>query len=461
MAELSKQLEKLPQILEEYRERYRVPGAALAVLSGDEVFETASGLLNKATGVSATTDSVFQIGSITKVFTTTLMMQLVEEGKVNLDTPVHEYLPEFRLADPHAWQTITVRQLLTHTSGMDGDFFLDTGRGDDCVERFVLACAALPQVHAPGEGWSYCNAGFAVAGRIIELFRGKTWDRVMREYLLDPIGNQSMGTLPEEALLQRAAVGHVIPAGERAPVPASVWALQRSNGPAGATPFGTAADLLRFARLHIAKGVTQDGARLISEESVAEMQRAQVELPLHGTVVAWGLGWMIFDWGGERVIGHDGGTIGQNSYLRLLPERGIAVALVTNGGVTQALYRRIFDHVLSELAGVHLPELPQENPEHGLDLGKYVGTYERLSQRIEITLEDGVLMERSFSLNPAAEHVAIEQPAAHLLPIDAQMMVRTFPDSKFRDTVTFMNLDAEGRPGGYFMSRLHPRVMYD
>jgi len=163
MAKLAERLEKIPELLAERVARYRVPGASLAVLCDGQSFETAAGVVNRDTGVETTTDAVFQIGSITKVFTTTLIMQLLEEGRVKLDEPVRTYLPELQLGDHEAARSVTLRHLLTHSSGIDGDFFQDTGRGDDCVERYVLACSGLGQLHRPGELFSYCNSGFACA----------------------------------------------------------------------------------------------------------------------------------------------------------------------------------------------------------------------------------------------------------------------------------------------------------
>src|SRR4051794_13761958 len=147
---------------------HRVPGAALAVLVDGEVHELATGVLHRGTGVAATVDSVFQIGSISKVYTATLVLQLAEAGGLDLDAPVLSVLPEFAVADAEATKSVTVRQLLNHTSGIDGDFFHDTGRGDDCVARYVEACARLRQNHAPGATMSYCNSGFKILGRVVE-----------------------------------------------------------------------------------------------------------------------------------------------------------------------------------------------------------------------------------------------------------------------------------------------------
>src|ERR1041384_5345473 len=159
---------------------YEVPGAALAYLHQGELTEFAAGTLNADIGVDATTDALYQIGSVSKVWTATMLMQHIEQGRFTLDTPVAELLPEFKVADAGATKTVTVRHLLTHTSGIDGDLFLDTGRGDDCVEKYVEACATLEQNHPVGATQSYCNSGFIIAGRILEVLDGKRWDDVLQ-----------------------------------------------------------------------------------------------------------------------------------------------------------------------------------------------------------------------------------------------------------------------------------------
>src|SRR5437764_5255618 len=120
-------VERLEQRLRELSAKHRVTGASLAILDGDQSIEAATGVINQETGVEVTSDTLFQIGSITKVFTTTLVMQLVDEGRVDLDAPVKTYLPEFRVADDDATESVTDRQLLDHNSGIDGDFFENTG----------------------------------------------------------------------------------------------------------------------------------------------------------------------------------------------------------------------------------------------------------------------------------------------------------------------------------------------
>jgi CubicO group peptidase (beta-lactamase class C family) len=133
---------RLQRELESLIAQHKVPGAVLGVLHEGEIHEVAAGVLNKNTGHPVTTDSVFQIGSITKVWTATVIMQLVDEGRIELDAPVRTYLPEFEVADADVTERVTVRHLLTHTSGIQGDHFEDTGRGDDCLERYTASCAS-------------------------------------------------------------------------------------------------------------------------------------------------------------------------------------------------------------------------------------------------------------------------------------------------------------------------------
>ncbi|WP_020392855.1 serine hydrolase domain-containing protein [Kribbella catacumbae] len=365
--------DRLPALLAEHA----VPGAAVGVLFGGEVIDHAAGVLSKATGVEATPDTVFQIGSITKVWTTTLVMQLVDEGKVDLDGLVRGYLPEFVLGDDAAAAVITVRQLLCHTSGFEGDIFNETGKGDDAVEKYLATLAEVSQLFPPGEMFSYNNAAFSVLGRLVEVLREKPFDTVLREHVFTPLGLKHAATDPYEAILHRAAVGHIRPAPDAEPEPAPVWALNRSMAPAGAMLAMRPRDLLAFARMHLDSGTAADGTAVLSPASVKAMQESQVNLPALGMMGdSWGLGWELFDWNGTTVIGHDGGTIGQNAFLRVVPEHGLAVTLLTNGGDVIGLYETVLGHVVKELAALDLPALPTPPATHvPVDANRVLGTY--------------------------------------------------------------------------------------
>ncbi|WNV88191.1 serine hydrolase [Umezawaea sp. Da 62-37] len=372
--------------LDALAERHHVPGAALGVLrlrpgGDDELVEVAHGVLNTRTGVEATTDSVFQIGSISKVWTATIAMQLVDEGLLDLDAPIVEVLPELRLAEPDVTKSVTMRHLLTHTSGIDGDVFTDTGRGDDCLEKYTALLADVAQNHPLGATWSYCNSGFSLAGRVIEKLTGGTWDQALRDRITTPLGLDRTVTLPEEALLHRAAVGHI----GAEWTPTTQWSLPRSLGPAGLIT-STVADVLAFARMHLTGGLAADGARVLGEASAAAMAEHQADVPEKHTLGdSWGLGWIRFDWDGRRLIGHDGNTIGQSAFLRLLPEEGLAVVLLTNGGNPRDLFGELYREVFAELAGLAVPA-PLEPPAEPVtvDVERHLGTYERAGARMEV-----------------------------------------------------------------------------
>jgi CubicO group peptidase (beta-lactamase class C family) len=436
-----------------------IAGASLAVVLGDDVREAASGVVNIDTRVEATPDSIFQIGSITKIYTATLIMQLVDAGRIDLDAPARTYLPELRFGDASAADAVTVRHLLTHTSGIDGDFFDDFGRGDDCVERYVAACERLPSLFAPGAMWSYCNAGFVVLGRIVERLTGTTWDRALRTCLLDPAGLRATVTLPEEALMFRAAAGHFLDPSlsiTRAPR----WDMPRSQGPAGSNVCATTRDLLAFARLHMDGGVAADGKQLLSPAAVCAMQEPWATLPSQPGASAdhWGLGWMLFDWSGRRVVGHDGGTIGQQSSLRLLPDERFAVALLTNtspsGGAVAEL---VMSWLFKEMFDIDVPPRPQppEQAPH-VDPAPYTGVFEKLGARTTLEVSDGALYATAANTGPLP---LPDMPPARLYPVDASLFLEAAPFPGYFTPVTFSDFDGEGHPRYMFTaSRVSRRI---
>jgi dipeptidyl aminopeptidase/acylaminoacyl peptidase len=418
--------------------KHGLPGAALGILRDDEIVQAHHGVLSTATGVEVTDDSVFQIGSISKVWTATVVMQLVDEGLLDLDAPIADVLPELKLADPVVAQKVTMRHLLTHTSGIDGDIFTDTGRGDECLERYVDQLVDARQNHPLGVTFSYCNSGFTLAGRVIEKLTGKTWDTAMRERLYTPLGLTRTGTLPEEALLHRAAVGHMTKDGKQEPAP--VWVLPRSAGPAG-TIFASTADVLAFARMHLDGGLAQDGTRVLSEASAAAMTEKQTDVPDPNALGdSWGLGWIRFGWDGRRLIGHDGNTIGQSAFLRILPEQRLAVTLLTNGDHARELYLDLFREIFAELAGIDLPQplAPAAEPP-SVDVARYTGRYERASSQLDISEGEHGLRLKMTVTGPLAELIP-EQPEVDLVPVDDSLFVCRMSENESWTSVVFYTL---------------------
>jgi CubicO group peptidase (beta-lactamase class C family) len=438
-----------------------VPAVSLGVLAGGEVTTIATGVLNLRTGVRATPDALFQIGSITKPYTATVVVRLAEQGKLDLDAPVRDVLPDFRVADPEVSAKVTPRHLLTHTSGIAGECFTDTGRGDDCLELYVEQCADLGQDVPLGATMSYCNTGYSILGRIIEVITGQVWDTAMREQLLDPLGLTHTITLPEDGLAFRLAWGHVAEPGE-APRPSPVWSpVPRSLGPAG-TICATAEDALAFLRAHLDGGVGPDGTRVLSEESVREMQRPHVDVPDRwATGAHWGLGWIVDEWDGRQVFGHDGNTGVQAARMRAVPEAGVAAVLLTNGGDTGALWRELWDDVVREQCGVAMPSWPEPadgDPAAGADA--VVGRYERYGIRVDVERDGDGLRARTSIIEPLASQLADEEEPSEAVvrPSDAGEGVFVAQSEGDDDWTPMVVFEVEGERYVHMGARAQRRV---
>ena len=260
----------------------------------------------------------------------------------------------------------------------------------------------LPNLFAPGERLSFCNYGFAMLGRITEVLTGLTWDQAIRQRVFEPLGMDHALTLPEETLKYRAAIGHVPNSGKPrenviSPMP---W-LSFGQKAAGSTATMSAADLLKFAAMHLNAGAARSGQRILSRSSVRKMQRPQVRLPKYFSrgINAWGLGWMLMRWSGKRVVGHDGGTVGQYAFLRVVPDADLAVALLTNGGDAGGLYDEVFSVLLNSLARVQVVDAPPVNENLRPDPARYVGQYSNIAGTTHITEQRGRLY---LSVEPSA-----------------------------------------------------------
>ncbi|MCC3767643.1 beta-lactamase family protein [Streptomyces sp. UNOC14_S4] len=382
-----------------------MPGACLGVLVDGEAHELAVGVLDLVTGAPMATDVLFQIASLTKPFTATLVMQLVGHGLLSLDTPVLDVLPELRLADPRAARQITVRHLLGHTSGIEGGFFPDTGGGDDCLDRYVTACAGLGQCHPVGATVSYCHSGYVLIGRIVERVTGQVWDSALRERLLDPLGLRHTVTLPAQTRGLRLSPGH---AGDfDAPY---VWRLEppRSAGPGGGIRT-TVADLLAFAHAHL-----HDGAGIMPCALAAAMRAPYAKVPDHWTAEHRGLGWLRYGWGGREVYGHAGHGPGQYAFLYLVQDRRLAIALLTNGGDSLALRTDLCGALLDELAGLTIPRLVVPPSPPDVDVVPLTGTYRNILSVVRVEADRNGL--RAFPRYASA--IAAFQPRrTRLVPV--------------------------------------------
>ncbi|HEV7761981.1 MAG TPA: serine hydrolase domain-containing protein [Acidimicrobiales bacterium] len=452
---------RLEQLLAERADAYGVPGAVAGVLLDDELILVAWGVANVSTGVEVTTDTLFQIGSITKIYTATLLSQVAGAGVVSLDEPVRAQLQEFAVADPGATLEITPRHLLAHTSGMHGDHLIDTGWNSDALERYVAGLHALGQIHAPDETYSFCNTGFGVAGRLIEVATGEHFDRVLRRRLARPIGVRSTLTLPQHALMHRVAVGHELgPDGTLRPIPR--WPLARSNGPMGGI-LAPAEDVLAFARLHLAGGVAANGTELLPASMVKAMAQPQIESPLPDEDQA--LAWTVRRWNGVTCLAQDGDTFGQRAYLRVVPERRFAAVLFTNSPGGARLAHDFWPQLVGDLLEVTVPPTAEMgDPVPIDDPAPFVGTYERLHQTVEVTEAEFGSLEMIINPSGVLQQLGREDARIELVPMDVEGGVfrATLPETGVDEAVVFTPLgddfsDLNPADALYLQGRLHRR----
>ncbi len=392
---------------------YGIPGAAVGVWVGGQEYVKGYGVTNVDHPVPVDGNTVFRIGSTTKTFTGTTIMRLVDEGKVDLDAPGRRYLPEFAVAYPVVSATVTVRQLLNHTSGWMGDDIQDFGRGNDAVARYVAAMTRLPQLTAPRTVFAYNNAGLVVADRIIEVVTGSTYESAVQRLLLYPLQLGHTHYFSNQIVGLNVAAAHDVVDG-KAVVDTGFWPFPHSCNPSGAL-ISSVRDQLRYARFHLGDGTAPDGTRLLGAQSLAAMRSdpgaggtLQVEL------TGMGVAWMLRPSAEGPVIVQHGGTWnGQRSGFFMVPERNFAMTLLTNSEGGSALTVDLFadDWALRRFAGgSNLPATPQHRsagelaPYQGRYVAGLINESGRLGQAvIDMRVGNGQLDATMSSDDPGAE----------------------------------------------------------
>ncbi|MCI1864976.1 MAG: beta-lactamase family protein [Bifidobacterium sp.] len=404
---------ELEDWLEKALSDYGVPGAQIGVMSPDGEgglhSEVAyAGVTNQTTGYAVQEDTLFQIGSISKIWTTMLAMQLVDEGLLSLETRVRDVLPEFSIAgSPETTENCTVRHLMNHTSGIEGDAFPDLGRGDDCVERYVRYIGTFPARTPLGGPLSYSNGAFVVLGRMVEKLRGMTWDKALRTYIAQPAGLRHVWTLPEDVLRFSSALGHnrAVSADEAvfpAPVePSDVWQLPRCTGPCGSVS-ASMGDLLSFASVFLNRGTAANGTRLLSQTSCELMTRQTVSLGDQGVEnVGWALGWQLPNWQGEPAYGHGGATEGQRAKITVFPRRRMVVAVLTNAGSGSEMAANLTERV-ARRAGIGMPAeaTVARRTLDDAEIRRVCGTYKRHNTEFTIRAAGETGLQGVFEPDP-------------------------------------------------------------
>jgi CubicO group peptidase (beta-lactamase class C family) len=433
--------------LQELVARFDVPGAVLGVSHRGVRVLAAAGVAGLRNPQPVSVDTVFQLGSISKVYTATLLLAL--SGPEILERPVAELVPEAGWMD----REIRVRHLLTHSSGLGGDHFADTGRGDDALARYVTELEELPRdvPLVPGSRYSYCNSGFAVLGRLIEILSGQSYDAALRAHLCDPLGARATVTLAEDAIMHPVALGH----NRHDPEPLRAddrWNFSRACNPLGGV-CADAGDLLTFAELHLRDGCTADGAVILDPETARLMRRRHLETPPLSRPSARGLGWGIFDWEDAELVGHDGETLGQIASVRLVPTEDLACVVLTNAIPDGDEITRALAEAVLEPWGLVQPIIARPGGAAALrpfDPAPFLGRYRNLDAIFEVAAADGGLAVTSRTI---AEGLEDNTELTRLIPLGDGAFVDADTDRPTR-VVRFDDPDPNGRFQSYFAGRI-------
>ncbi|RSN09215.1 serine hydrolase [Nonomuraea sp. WAC 01424] len=386
-----------------------IPGFVAGVHHAGEQIVVAHGVANVATGAPMLQDTGFLLGSVTKVLTTTLVLQQVERGVLDIGAVVVTYLPELALTVPGAVEKILVRHLISHTNGIDADLFFPDAKGRDALKTYVEGLASgCGTLFEPGEQLSYSNGGMIVAGRLLEVVTGLSFSDLLERDIYRPVGMTDSSTSAEQAILRSTAVGHFLDPDTMAARPTGMFTLPDTWGPAGGTPIGTIADLLAFGRTHLAGGVSPTGARVLSAGSTALMQEVSYDMDTPN-VPPMGLGWVRYPFGDTTVLAMSGASPGGVSILCVMPEHDLVFAAFGNTPGAIMLQDELLRWLLTEHLGVRIPALITES-DQDVDLTPYVGTYRSDQLRVDVSIVDGQLEER-VTYEPAdasQEHIFTE-----------------------------------------------------
>lgn len=376
-----------------YCDATKIPGYLAGIYHGGEQAVIAHGVTNIVTGAPMVEDTGFLFGSITKLLTTTLVLQQVERGVIDLDERVITYLPEFKLTTPQAAERIRVRNLLSHTNGIDADLFFPDTRGPDAlnayIERLGQSCGVL---FGPDEYISYSNGGMIVAGRLLEAVTGTSYHDLLKREVYAVVGMDDSCTSAEEAILRSTAVGHFPDPATRGARRTDMFMLPETWAPVGSSAIGPIRDLLAFAQTHLAGGVSPSGKRVLSRELTARMQTASYDM---GTpnVSPFGLGWLLIPYGKTTVLSMSGASAGGVAVLAVVPEHDFAFAAFGNDPRAMALHDQLLLWLLRESLHVEIPDLIAGTTPVN-DLTPYVGVYRSNQLRVEVSVVDGQLEER-------------------------------------------------------------------
>jgi CubicO group peptidase (beta-lactamase class C family) len=387
----------LSDFVEATAAKFGIPGVAVGVWADGRETYACHGVTRVDNPLPVDKDTLYVLGSVTKTYTATALMRLVAEGRVELSAPVRRYVPELRLKDERAAAEITVLNLLNHTAGLDWRILVDTGEGDDALAAYVAKLAELELIAPPGARASYSQAGYNLAGRIVEKVTGLTYERAVASLVFEPLGLSHSFFATGDVMTRRFVVGHNRGADGTLSIARS-WKDTRGNNPGGGLA-SSVADQLCWARFHLGDGRADSGVRVLPAEMLHRMKQPTVALGGSTLGDAIGICWFLRDVDGVRTAGHGGSANGQFAELLTVPERNFAVVSLSNAGPDGIPFNQaIIRWALQTYLGV-IDRDPQPLPYDEARAREVVGSYENDAMTLTIGT-DGAGLRLEVGIKP-------------------------------------------------------------
>ena len=326
----------IDKIVEDALKAWQVPGASIAIVQGDKVVHLKGyGVKEQGTTNPVTPDTLFAIGSTSKAFTTTAMAMLVDEGKMKWDDPVRKHVEFFRLSDPLASEQVTLRDIITHRTGLARHDLL-WYRSPWSREEIIRRIGSVKLTRPFRSVWQYQNIMYATAGYAVGAASKSSWEEFVQKRIFDPLG---MTGANFSATVAEKAPDHASPhiKGSDGRVTVIPWFNLDNAGPAGSINAG-ARDMSKWVRFQLGNG-TFEGKRLVSASNMAEMHTPQMVVPVdeaaypYTNMMSYGMAWFIHDYHGQLMIAHTGGIDGFRARVVLLPKQKIGIVILTNSSV--------------------------------------------------------------------------------------------------------------------------------
>ena len=416
---------------------WKLPGMAVAVVQNDRViYLKAFGVRDAATNAPMTPDTLIEIASTTKAFTTTAMAMLVDEKKLRWDDPVRKHIEYFHLGDPCADAQVTLRDIVSHRTGLSRHDELWDYNPDATREQIIRSIADVKLTKPFRSAYQYQNIMFSTAGEAVASAAKMPWQEFMRTRVFEPIGMTRTRVSLADFLAAEHSESYRWDSKELRPI-MRTFTNYDNIAPAG-TIKSTARDMAQWLRFQLASGAI-NGRRLVSEDALNETKSPQTIIPMTASsrelapetnITTYGLGWNVQDYRGELLVGHGGALNGFRTQVALLPKRNAGVFVMTNinrGYGIIALRNQIMDRLLGgatrdwnqlfldaekkadERAEKSRAEkiakrVPNTTPSHALDA--YAGTYENASYgTVNVRVDNGALVFKWNRLEAKLAHV--------------------------------------------------------